>query len=157
MNHEKISLSKIVNGLVNDAMIFYSKSKTYRNYREIDGVLANLLLAANNLNKAIEIIGSELDYITKDSIKNEYSNLEKLPNESYDLTVCKDIRTCKGNLEQILKTILNETKQIQLELKSQKSSGRRASSTSGSSSGSSAPGNKDDNDDKVSCSEVDLI
>ena len=129
-------ISGIANGLIKDANIFYSKAQTYKNYREVDGTLVNLLLSANNLNKAIEIITnlkdqgvvglSNLNILEKIDGSN---NLEEKPCDNAEA----DIDSCIQILQEILLQILNETKEVQLHLRQTKSSGKSSSNVSGSS------------------------
>jgi SpoVK/Ycf46/Vps4 family AAA+-type ATPase len=125
----------IVNSLTNDAKVFYSKANTYRDYAELDGCLINLMLAANNLYQAINILNNQKTTAEADTSKvsNEMVILERGKNNYLDSKLCSNTQ-CKAQLETILRQILEEIRPLQQKQKSLKSSG------------SSAPGGGKDND-----------
>ena len=122
---------KIANDLIKDSSVFYSKAKTYRQYEELEGCLINLMLSANNLYQALNIL--KIDPSNNDIDKTELT----LNNTKgyYKAEQCSlNNKQCTKDLEGILNTILNEIKPLQLRLRDVKSTGNE----------NSASGNKDE-------------
>ena len=117
---QSVDISKIVNTLVNDAKIFYSKAHTYRQYEELEGCLINLTSAANNLYQAINILND----MPKDD-SGAWMKIVKPDVSGYlqEESCLNTLGDCRGNLEKILRKILEEIRPLQERLKRQKSIG----------------------------------
>ena len=111
----------IVNKLTLDAQIFYSKGNTYRQYAELDGCLINLMLAANSLYQAIDILAKNDVLVTTEK---PIHALKQKEDTYLHVSQCRSPReVCKQDLEGILTTILNEIRPLQEQLRKKKSNG----------------------------------